>query len=112
MLRYLWKAFNVRPVGMPVPPLWFAVIASALVGYFIAPPLALIGLGGTAMFTGILASSRRFRTAVDAPLLMPTPVDDKTQLLKRLDDTSRSRQTKLEQQCSELQKVLEGANAG
>ena len=65
MLRYLWKAFNVRPFGMPVPPLWFAVIASGLVGYFLAAPLAMIGLGATAMFTGILASSRRFRTTVE-----------------------------------------------
>ena len=114
MLRYLWKAFNVRPFGMPVPPLWFAVIASGLVGWFIAPPLALIGLGGTAMFTGILASSRRFRTVVDAGLLQPqAPVqDDKTALLKRLDDAGRARQAKLEQQCTELQKVLESANAG
>jgi hypothetical protein len=112
MLRYLWKAFNVRPFGMPVPPLWFAVIVSGLVGWFIAPPLALIGLGGTAMFTGILASSKRFRTVVDATLFQPPVPDDKTLLLKRLDDASRARQTKLEQQCTELQKVLEAANAG
>ena len=71
MLRYLWKAFNVRPFGMPVPPLWFAVIASGLVGYFLAAPLAMIGLGATAMFTGVLASSKRFRTAVDALLQDP-----------------------------------------
>jgi hypothetical protein len=111
MLRYLWKAFNARPFGMPVPPLWFAVIASGLVGWFIAPPLTLIGLGGTAMFTGILASSRRFRNTVDARLLAPMP-DNKGLLLKRLDDASRGRQAKLEQQCAELQKVLEAANAG
>src|SRR4051794_38926367 len=105
--RYLWKAFNARPIGMPVPPLWFAVIASALVGWFIAPPLAMISLGATALFTGILASSKRFRTAVDAPSLVAPAQDDKTLLLKRLDDASRTRQTRLEQQCTELQKVLE-----
>ena len=110
--RYLWKAFNARPFGMPVPPLWFAVIASGLVGWFIAPPLAMIGLGATAMFTGILASSQRFRTAVDARLLQPPPESEQTVLLRRLDDTSRNRQAKLEQQCTELQKVLENANAG
>jgi len=112
MLRYLWKAFNARPFGMPLPPLWFAVIASGLIGYFIAPPLTLIGLGATAMFTGILASSRRFRTTVDASLFQAPVEDDKTLLLKRLDEASRARQAKLEQQCTELQKVLEGANAG
>jgi hypothetical protein len=112
MLRYLWKAFNVRPFGMPVPPLWFAVIASGLVGWFVAPPLALIGLGTTAMLTGILASSRRFRTAVDAHLLQPPPENEYAGLLQRLDPWSRERHAKLEQQCAELQKVLETAKAG
>jgi hypothetical protein len=113
MLRYLWKAFNVRPFGMPVPPLWFAVIASGLVGWFIAPPLALIGIGGTAMFTGILASSKRFRTAVDASLLQAAPVENEyAGLLQRLDPWSRERHAKLEAQCAELQKVLETAKAG
>jgi hypothetical protein len=97
---------------MPIPPLWFAVAASGLVGWFVAPPLALIGLGATAMFTGILASSKRFRTAVDAPLLAAPVQDDKTALLDRLDDASRLRQAKLEKQCADLQKVLEGARAG
>jgi hypothetical protein len=110
--RYLWKAFNARPFGMPLPPLWFAVLASGLVGWFIAPPLALIGLGATGMFTGIVASSKRFRNTVDAPLLQAPVQDDKSVLLKRLDDKSRARQAKLEQQCTELQKVLESANAG
>jgi len=110
-LSYLWHAFNARPFGMPVPPLWFAVVASGLLGYFVAPPLALIGLGGTALFTGLLASSRRFRNTVDAPLL-PPPEDEQAALQKRLDPESRGRQAKLEQQCAELQKVLETANAG
>ena len=113
MLRYLWKAFNVRPFGMPVPPLWFAVIASGLVGWFIAPPLAMIGLGATAMFTGILASSKRFRTAVDASRLQAAPVENEyAGLLQRLDPWSRERHAKLEAQCAELQKVLETAKAG
>lgn len=110
--RYLWKAFNARPFGMPIPPLWFAVMASGLVGWFIAPPLTLIGLGGTAMFTGILASSKRFRAAVDARRLQAPVDDERTLLLRRLDETGRGRQAKLEQQCAELQKVLETANAG
>ncbi len=113
MLRYLWKAFNVRPFGMPLPPLWFAVIASGLVGYFIAPPLALIGLGATAMFTGILASSKRFRTAIDASRVPAPPVaNEQAALLARLDPWSRERHEKIEEQCQDLQKVLETARAG
>ncbi|MDQ7247895.1 hypothetical protein [Dongia sedimenti] len=110
--RYLWKAFNARPFGMPVPPLWFAVIASGLIGYFIAPPLAMIGLGATAMFTGILASSKRFRTTVDAPLLQAPIESEQSALLRRLDPWSRERHAKIEEQCQELQKVLETARAG
>ncbi len=112
MLRYLWKAFNVRPFGMPVPPLWFAVVASGLVGYFVAPPLALIGLGATAMFTGILASSKRFRTAVDAHLFQAPAESEQALLLRRLDPWSRERHEKIEEQCQELQRVLETARAG
>lgn len=112
MLRYLWKAFNARPFGMPIPPLWFAVLASGLVGYFIAPPLALIGLGATAMFTGILASSRRFRTAVDAHLFQAPVESEQAALLKRLDPWSRERHQKVEEQCEDLQRVLETARAG
>jgi hypothetical protein len=112
MLRYLWKAFNVRPFGMPVPPLWFAVLASGLVGYFIAPPLAMIGLGATAMFTGILASSKRFRTAVDAHLFQAPAESEQAALMRRLDPWSRERHEKIEEQCAELQRVLETAKAG
>jgi hypothetical protein len=110
--RYLWKAFNARPFGMPVPPLWFAVVASGLVGWFIAPPLAVIGLGATAMFTGILASSKRFRTAVDAPLATAPVENEQAMLLRRLDPWSRERHGKIEEQCQELQNVLEMARAG
>jgi hypothetical protein len=112
MLRYLWKAFNARPFGMPIPPLWFAVLASGLVGYFIAPPLALIGLGATAMFTGILASSKRFRTTVDSHLLQPPAENEQAALLGRLDPWSRERHQKVEEQCEDLQRVLETARAG
>lgn len=112
MLRYLWKAFNARPFGMPIPPLWFAVLASGLVGYFIAPPLALIGLGATAMFTGILASSKRFRAATDAHLFQPPAENEQAALLRRLDPWSRERHQKVEEQCADLQRVLETARAG
>lgn len=110
-LNYVWKAFNARPFGMPVPPLWFAVIVSGLLGAFINPALALIGAGMTALCTGVVASSGRFRNTVDAAELPPAE-DDETLLLKRLDSASRDRQSKLEQQCAALQQVLESANAG
>jgi len=112
-LKYLGHAFNAKPFGMPVPPLWFAVIVSALLGAFISPALTLIGLGGTALMTALIAANPRFQLAIDARAYKPAPaVDDETALLARLDTGSRERQSKLEAQCGTLQKVLENANAG
>ena len=111
--KYLGSAFNARPLGMPVPPLWFAVIVSALLGAFISPALMLIGLGATGLTTAIIASNARFQLVVDARAYQPAPVaDNKTSLLARLDIPSRERQAKLETQCTALQQVLENANAG
>jgi len=109
--RYLWQAFNARPWGMPIPPLWFGLAAFALLGYFIAPAFYLLGAGGALVFSGLIASSGRFRRVVDA-VNQPPPPDDKAALRDRLDARSKERQDKLEQQCAELQRVLEAANAG
>ena len=65
-LKYLASAFNARPFGMPVPPLWFAVIASGLLGVFISPALTMIGLGVTALATAMIAANPRFQLAIDA----------------------------------------------
>ena len=109
--RYLWQAFNARPWGMPIPPLWFGLAAFALLGYFLSPAFYLLGAGGTLVLSGLIASSGRFRRAVDA-VNQPPPPDDKAALRDRLDARSKERQDKLEQQCAELQRVLESANAG
>lgn len=109
--RYLWRAFTARPWGMPVPPLWFGLAAFALLGYFVDPAFYLIGGGGTLVLSGLIASNGRFQRAVDA-VNQPPPPDDKAEMRGRLDERSRERQAKLEQQCSELQRVLESANAG
>ena len=109
--RYLWQAFNARPWGMPIPPLWFGLAAFALLGYFLSPAFYLLGAGGTLVLSGLIASSGRFRRAVDA-VNQPPPPDDKAALRDRLDARSKERQAKLEQQCAELQRVLEAANAG
>jgi hypothetical protein len=112
-LKYLGHAFNARPFRMPVPPLWFAIIASGLLGAFLSPALMLIGLGATGLFTAVIASNARFQLAIDAGAYRPAPkLDDKAALLSRLDNAARERQAKLETQCTALQQVLENANAG
>jgi hypothetical protein len=110
-LKYVAKAFNARPFGMPSPPFWFAAIAVGLLGYFLNPAFYLIGGGAVLFCAGLIASSRRFQNAVDAANQPPAP-DDHALLLKRLDQQGQQRQAKLEQQCAELQRVLESAKAG
>ncbi len=110
-LRYVARAFNARPFGMPVPPFWFAAVAVGLLGYFLNPALYLIGGGAILVCAGLIASSRRFQNAIDAVDQPPAP-DERAILLSRLDQRGQQRQTKLEQQCAELQRVLESAKAG
>lgn len=111
--RYLWKAFNARPFGAPIPPLWFAGAAFGLLGVFLNPGFYLIGAGVIAACVGLIAGNVRFRNAIDAADLEPAPAPDQhALLLERLDTSSRTRQTKLEEQCRQLQRILETANAG
>lgn len=109
--KYLWRAFNARPFGMFVPPLWFGLAAAGLAGAFISPPLFLIGVGLTAITTGLIAASGRFRQLVDATERGPA-VDTRSLLIAKLDSEARARQSLLDRQCDELQRVLEGAKAG
>jgi hypothetical protein len=113
-VRYLWRAFNARPFGAPIPPFWFMGAAFGLLGFFLNPGFYLIGAGVTAACVGLVAGNARFRNAIDAVNAAdhaPTP-DPRALLLDRLDDPSKARQSKLEEQCRQLQRVLEAANAG
>ena len=110
-VRYLWKAFNARPFGAPIPPFWFVGAAFGLLGFFLDPGFYLIGAGVTAACVGLVAGNARFRNAIDALEQAPAP-DQHGLLLERLDDASKARQAKLEDQCRQLQRVLETANAG
>ncbi len=113
-VRYLWKAFNARPFGAPIPPFWFVGAAFGLLGFFLDPGFYLIGAGVTAACVGLVAGNARFRNTVDAgdlALAAPAP-DPHARLVERLDAPSKARQAKLEEQCRQLQSVLEAANAG
>lgn len=110
-VRYLWRAFNARPFGAPIPPFWFLGAAFGLLGFFLNPAFYLIGAGLTAACVGVVAGNPRFRNAIDAVDQDPGP-DRHALLLDRLDASSKARQAKLEEQCRQLQRVLETANAG
>jgi len=110
-VRYLWRAFNARPFGTPIPPFWFLGAAFGLLGFFLDPAFYLIGAGVTAACVGVVAGNPRFRNTIDAVDQVPGP-DQHALLLDRLDASSKARQAKLEEQCRQLQRVLETANAG
>ncbi len=62
---YVKAAFNLRPLGMPVPPNWFALAGFALAG-FALPPLWLLGAGLELAYLAGFALNPRFRRVVDA----------------------------------------------
>jgi hypothetical protein len=111
-VRYLWKAFNARPFGAPIPPFWFVGAAFGLLGFFLDPGFYLIGAGVTAACVALVAGNPRFRNTVDAGDLALAAPDPHARLVERLDAASKARQAKLEEQCRQLQSVLETANAG
>jgi hypothetical protein len=88
--------------------------AFGLLGVFLDPGFFLIGAGVTAACVALVAGNPRFRNTVDAgdlALAAPAP-DPHAHLMERLDAPSKARQAKLEEQCRQLQGVLENANAG
>jgi hypothetical protein len=96
---------------MPVPPLWFGAVGFALLGALVDPAFYVIGAGAMAVFVGLIAGNARFRRTVDTGDAAPVP-DENTALLERLDAQNRSQQADLEEQCKELQRILETAKAG
>ena len=69
--RYLWAAFNARPLGMPLPPNWFGLGALGLLGAFISPGFWVLGVGLELAYLALLARNARFRRTVDAQQTQP-----------------------------------------
>ena len=63
---YLAKAFNARPLGMPIPPNWFGLAAFGILGALINPGIWLIGAGLEGLYLWALSKNERFRKTVDA----------------------------------------------
>jgi hypothetical protein len=63
---YIAAAFNARPLGMPVPPNWFALATFGLLGFFVNPGFWLIGAGLEGLYLWALARNPRFQATVDA----------------------------------------------
>lgn len=112
---YLAAAFNARPLGMPVPPNWFAVAAFALLGALINPGFWLIGAGLEGLYLWALSRNERFRAVVDAAAngSGQSNRDSRYQsMFAPLDADAREVQTAMERQAAEIVQILSrvGAN--
>lgn len=105
--RYLWSAFNARPLGMPLPPNWLALAAVGLLGAFISPGFWVLGAGLELAYLGLLASNQRFRNAVDAGEVRLDPAELRYESsLAQLGDSQRQRQQRIEGRAREVLQLL------
>ncbi|MFT4257365.1 MAG: hypothetical protein QM599_10470 [Pseudoxanthomonas sp.] len=112
--RYLWQAFNARPLGMPIPPNWIALAAVGLAGVFVSPGFLLIGAALEGAYLYLRASNPRFRNAVDAmalkydPEIAETRADQRYRdLLDPLPAAQRQQQRDLEQRARAIMALLD-----
>ncbi len=103
---YIAAAFNAKPIGMPIPPNWFALAAFALLGAFVHPGLWLIGAGLEGLYLWALARHPRFRAAVDAEGLQQSGDSRYAALAAQLDPEALRRQAAIEQQAGEISLLL------
>ncbi|VXA98485.1 conserved hypothetical protein [Pseudomonas sp. 8AS] len=105
--RYLWSAFNARPLGMPLSPNWLALAAVGLLGAFISPGFWVLGAGLELAYLGLLASNQRFRNAVDAGEVRVDPAEQRYEsTLAQLGDSQRQRQQRIEGRAREVLQLL------
>lgn len=105
--RYLWSAFNARPLGMPLSPNWLALAAVGLLGAFISPGFWVLGAGLELAYLGLLASNKRFRNTVDAGEVRVDPAEQRYEsTLALLGDSQRQRQQRIEGRAREVLQLL------
>jgi hypothetical protein len=105
--RYLWAAFNARPLGMPIPPNWFGLAAFGLLGAFVSPGFWVLGAGLELAYLALLARNPRFRRTLDAVEAKPDPAGQRYEAtLALLDDSQRARQQRIEARAREVLQLL------
>jgi hypothetical protein len=105
--RYLWAAFNARPLGMPLPPNWFGLAAFCLLGAFISPGFWVLGAGLELAYLALLSRSPRFRRTVEAGEAKPDPAGQRYEAtLALLGDSQRQRQQRIEARAREVLQLL------
>jgi hypothetical protein len=104
---YLAKAFNARPLGMPIPPNWFGIAAFGLLGALINPGLWLIGLGLEGLYLWSLSRNPRFRAVVDAEAGVSNSTSRYENLLAHLDSQAQSQHYEVEREAAEIVGLLQ-----
>lgn len=103
---YIAAAFNAKPIGMPIPPNWFALAAFGLLGAFVHPGLWLIGVGLEGLYLWVLARHPRFRATVDAYRVEDRGDERYAALTAQLDPESLRRQAAIEEQAGDISALL------
>jgi hypothetical protein len=107
-VKYVWAAFNARPLGMPVPPNWFGLAAVGLLGALVNPGFWLIGAGLEIAYLYWLSRNRRFRNAVDAERGRDDPAMQRYRgLLDPLPPGDRERQQQVEARAADILQTLQ-----
>jgi hypothetical protein len=108
---YLAAAFNARPLGMPLPPNWFALAAFGLLGFFVNPGFWLIGAGLEGLYLWMLARNARFQATVDASNGQSDWHARYGSLYALLDEDSCNRQDIIEHRAREIVDLLSRTGA-
>jgi hypothetical protein len=104
---YVGRAFNARPLGMPIPPNWFGIAAFGLLGALVHPGLWLVGLGFEGLYLWVLARNPRFRRTVDADKSRVNSTSQYESLLAGLDPAAQTHQVDVEREAAEIVELLQ-----
>jgi len=104
---YLWKAFNARTLGMPVPLNWFGLAAFGVLGALVNPGLWLVGAGIEGLYLWWLSRNERFRAVVDAEAGVSDSTTRYQDMLAGLDSASQSHQYEIEREAAEIVGLLQ-----
>jgi hypothetical protein len=104
---YLWKAFNARTLGMPVPLNWFGLAAFGVLGALVNPGLWLVGAGMEGLYLWWLSRNERFRAVVDAEAGVSDSSSRYETMLAGLDAASQSHQYEIEREAAEIVGLLQ-----
>ncbi len=108
LARRLWAAFVARPLGMPIPPNFFALAAFGLLGIFVSPGFWLLGAGFEVAYLAWLANNARFRATLEARATSDEPAERRYRnLLATLSKERRDRQQLLERRARDIVAMLD-----